>query len=186
MRVWQGREAAVGLELEGSFLLALGGCLACLLSPVTKGLHGRSQRVVAHGPGLRGRGEVSRPLRKLSAPVHSSVPPPPPAPHRLGRARDAEVAGLGALGRCVGYEGSSGRDPAFPSASAVIVLWAPPEVSGPLSVAPKSNAKVRSARIPAAAPKRGATQRCFVSSSDHWPQRRHPRPSRPTPGARIS
>lgn len=115
MRVWQGRGAAVGLKLEDSFLLALRGrgSLACLLSPVIKGLHGGSQRAVTHGRGLRGRGAVSRPLRKLSAPVHSSVPP---APHRLGRAREAEVAGQGA----------------FPFTSTVIVLWASPEVPGPL------------------------------------------------------
>lgn len=94
-----------GLELGDSFLLALGGSLACLLSPVIKGLHGRSQRVVAHGPELRGRGR-SADLFGSSQLLSTLL-----SPSSARRAREAEVAGRGALGRCAGYEGSSGPCP---------------------------------------------------------------------------
>lgn len=95
----------MGLELGDSFLLALGGSLACLLSPVIKGLHGRSQRVVAHGPELRGRGR-SADLFGSSQLLSTLL-----SPSSARRAREAEVAGRGALGRCAGYEGSSGPCP---------------------------------------------------------------------------
>lgn len=158
--MWQGREAAVGLELGDSFLLALGGSLACLLSPGIKGLHGRSQRVVAHGPELRGRGR-SADLFGSSQLLSTLL-----SPSSARRAREAEVAGRGALGRCAGYEGSSGRAPSFSVRQrSHCSVGTPGGARSALSRPQEEREGEERTESPSAAPKRGATQRCLVSSS---------------------
>lgn len=149
-----------GLELGDSFLLALGGSLACLLSPVIKGLHGRSQRVVAHGPELRGRGRSADLLG--SSQLLSTLL----SPSSARRAREAEVAGRGALGRCAGYEGSSGRAPSFSVRQrSHCSVGTPGGARTALSRPQEEREGEERTESPSAAPKRGATQRCLVSSS---------------------